>query len=327
MRMKVLFSQKALPEAVKLLENKYEVVEIREGDAKGLVCELQNAHAIIVGTGTKLSPDLIVSAKNLKVIARTGIGLDNVDVDVASQKGVCVTNVPAGNTISVAEHAVSLMCALSKAIIHHDTAVREGNFRERRRYCSRELFGKTMGIVGFGAIGKLVGDMCRAAFSMRVLFFDPFVSSFPDYAEKCDDLLSLVRVSDFVSLHMPLLSSTKDMIDDLVFECMKPTAYLINTGRGGIVNHDALLKALDQGKLAGAALDVFDKEPVPLDDPILQNHKIILSPHIAGLTQECAVRLACGAVNCAIDVLEGRRPATLCNEQQLIINGAKLPWL
>ena len=228
---------------------------------------------------------------------------------------------PAGNAVSVAEHAVALICALGKAIPRYDALVRDGNFQARRLYYSHELSEKTLGIVGLGLIGRLVAQKCHAAFSMRVVAYDPYATDVPAYVTLCDTLREVASQSDYLSLHMPLLPGTRNSVNREILECMKPSAYLVNTGRGGTVDQAALIDALERGVLAGAALDVFEKEPVAADDPILRCEKLILSPHVAGLTQECAIRLACGAIECAVAAMNGERPRHVCNEKQLRANG------
>ena len=258
---------------------------------KRLMEELPRAHALIVRSETKVTPQLLAAAPHLKVIGRAGIGVDNIDVEAATFRGIAVLNAPAANTISAAEHAVGLLLALERRIPWAHESMRRGEW-ERQRFQGFELRGKTLGIVGLGRIGAHVANIARAI-GLRLLVHDPFVT--PARAQEIGaELLpldGLLARADIVTLHLPLTDDTRHLIDRRRLGLMKPTAVFINTARGGLVDEAALVEAITGGKLAGAAVDVFEAEPLAADSPLRRLDQVILTPHLAASTAEAQERV------------------------------------
>ncbi|GAG14620.1 unnamed protein product, partial [marine sediment metagenome] len=225
-------------------------------------------------------------------------------------------NTPNANMISVAEHTIGFILALAKRLVISDKATRQGNFALREEFAVSDLEGKTLGIVGVGKVGCTLAKKCKAAFNMKVLSYDPYLS--PEKAKEMevslsDSLPELLKESDFVSIHVPLTKETRDLIGEEELKLMKSTAFLINVGRGRIVDEKALAKALKEKWIAGAASDVFSQEPPDPDNPLLKIENVILSPHMAALTKECVIRMATGAAQGVLDVLKGNKPEYIAN--------------
>lgn len=314
---KVVVAQKTDDRVLQLLKNAADVVQVREGDLDDLKARLPGADAALVGTWMKFNAELMDLSPSLKVIARTGAGVDNVDVAAATQRRILVLNTPTANSISVAEHAVAFVLALSKQLAFLDSSVRQGNFKARRLYLPVDVEGKTLGLIGCGNIGRMAARKCRDAFAMRTIGYDPFLKTAPEGLALFPTVAEILRQADYVSLHLPLTPETKNMIGRRELALMKPTAFLINTSRGGIVNEAALADALNAGTIAGAALDVFEKEPPEAASPLLTCKNLLLTPHTAALTKECVVRVALCAAQGIVDHLNGRRPEFVFNKQVL----------
>jgi D-3-phosphoglycerate dehydrogenase / 2-oxoglutarate reductase len=256
-------------------------------------------------------------APNLKVIARTGIGVDAVDVAAATERGIAVCNTPDGPTISTAEHAVALMVFVAKNVGAAQAALRtgrsDGYFATHRGI---ELSGKVLGLVGLGRIGRHVAHIAHGL-GMEVRFFDPFVgeSDVPAGVVRVEALGDLLAAADVVSLHLPLTGSSRGMFGADQFASMKPGAIFINTARGGLVDQDSLLATLEAGRLFGAGLDVTSPEPLPPDHPLLHREDVVVTPHIASATAEGKARMFEIAFRGAIAVIEGRRPEHLVNPE------------
>ncbi|MEX0602612.1 MAG: phosphoglycerate dehydrogenase [Bacteroidota bacterium] len=246
---------------------------------------------LIVRSATKVTVDVLAAAKRLKVVGRAGAGVDNIDIDGATRKGIVVMNTPGGNTISTAEHTVSMLLSLSRNIPQAFESLRTGKW-ERGKYVGTEVHGKTIGIIGLGKIGREVAVRCRA-FGMVTIGFDPVLS--PEVALKLGielvPLVDLYRKSDFISVHTPLNDETRGMVGDRELEQCKRGVRVINCARGGIVDEDALLRGLEKGWVAGAAFDVFSKEP-PGDHPLLHHPKVIATPHLGASTEEAQEKVA-----------------------------------
>ena len=262
--------------------------------------------------------DFLRRTPGLQVIGKHGVGVDNIDVDAATELGIKVVNAPLANVESVAEHAVMMMLALAKNVVPLDAAVKDGEFEKRNIYVCRELCGKTLGLVGIGNIGGRVARKCMAAFDMKVLAYDIYVSK--DRAMELgvtlvDGLDELLAASDFVSLHAPLTPETKGLISRRELDIMKPTAYLVNTARGGVVDEAALAEALESGKIAGAGLDAFSEEPPDPDQPLFELDNVITTPHTGGITAESMERMGMTAAEGMVSVLAGRRPQYLVNKE------------
>jgi D-3-phosphoglycerate dehydrogenase len=320
--MKVLLPQPIETEAISLLEKENcTVTTAPDPKPETILPLLKDAHGLILRTGITISRELIENADELLVISRTGGGLDNVDVKAATEKGIIVTSNLGVNTVSVAEHTLCLMLALTKKIPGMDHAVRSGNFNIRYQNLPRDINGKTIGLLGFGRIGCEIGKICHQIFGMQIIVYDPYLPeekkaeyrSWVTFAE----LYDLISKSDVVSIHVPLTDKTRHLVDDAEFSLMKTDAILINASRGGVVNEAALVKALQNNQIAGAGLDVFSEEPVPADSPLLKLENVILTPHTAALTRECVTRMATEAAKCVLDVFAGREPPNVANRQIL----------
>ena len=256
-------------------------------------------------------------APGLKVIARTGIGYDRVDVATATRRGIAVCNTPDGPTISTAEHAVTLMLLVAKNVKAAERALETGTSRD---YFSRhegiELEGKVLGLVGFGRIARHVARIA-GGIGMRIAIFDPYVapSAVPPDIRRAETLEALLADADVVSVHVPLTEASGGMFGAAQFGSMKRGAVFINTARGGLVDSDALVEALDTVQLFGAGLDVTSPEPLPVGHPLLGRDNVVVTPHIASATAEGKVRMFRAAFQQAIDVVEGRRPDHLVNPE------------
>ena len=260
---------------------------------------------LIVRSQTKVTKDVISCAKNLKFIGRAGVGLDNIDINEASKKGIVVMNAPEGNTISTAEHAFSLILSLSRNIPQADLSVKKGEW-ERKKFMGVELYGKTLGVIGLGRIGAEVAKRALS-FKMKIVAYDPFL-----IAERAKslgiesvDLDSLFKRSDYITIHTPLTKDTKYIINEDAFKKMKKGVRIINCARGGIVKESALLEAIKSGIVAGAALDAYEKEP-PGKSPIVENTKIVTTPHLGASTEEAQVNVAIDIASSIRDALTGK---------------------
>ena len=253
---------------------------------------LPEYEGLIIRSGTKVTADVIEAGKKLRVIGRAGIGVDNVDLGAATARGIIVMNTPEGNTITTAEHAISLMTSLARQIPQATASMRAGKW-EKNRFNGKELFEQVLGVVGLGNIGSIVADRGRGL-RMRVIAFDPIVSE--ERAQRLGvDLVSLdelLRQADVISIHVPLTEGTRGMIGREAFAKMKKGVLLVNAARGGIVDEAALLEAIQSKKVAGAALDVFEQEPVPKDHPLLKCEEVIFTPHIGAATEKAQLNVA-----------------------------------
>jgi D-3-phosphoglycerate dehydrogenase len=314
---KVLITQAIHESGVKLLEGDYEVKVADDCSVEGLKREVKDAYGIIARTAL-VPKEVIDAAPNLQVIGRHGVGVDNIDVAAATARGIPVVFTPNANALSVAEWTLTAIGALAKGLLIYDKATREGQWERRNEYVIVDLDQKTLGLVGIGRIGSLVATKAQAAYNMKVLAYDPYIP--PERAQGlgvtlCNSLEEVLREADFVSLHLPLTPESRGLIGKEELALLKPTSFLINAARGGIVDEDALVEALRAGKLAGAALDVFAQEPPPEDHPLWDLDNVIVAPHIAALTIECVIRMATTVARNVRDVLEGRRPEFVVNPE------------
>lgn len=267
-----------------------------------------------------LTANVINNMKNCKVIATYGIGTDKIDVEAATKKGIYVCNVPAYGTGEVANHAFSMILACSRQLVQYDRLIRQGKFGYptlgKKLY---RLDGQTVGLVGFGKIPRNLSRKLMDAFNMKVLAYDPFITE--EFAKECGvtkvDLETLMKESDFVSIHVPLTKDTKYIIDEKMLRLMKPTAYLINCGRGAIVKEDDLAKVLKENVIAGAGIDVFEVEPISPNDPLMQLDNVIVTPHSAYYTEESLYALQYGAAAEVARVLKGEEPLSAVNKKQV----------
>jgi len=248
-------------------------------------------HALVIRSATKATADIIEAAHNLKIIGRAGIGLDNVDIPQASKKGIVVMNTPEGNTITAAEHTIAMILALSRNIPQANASLKKGNW-EKKKFEGREIFHKTLGVIGVGRIGRLVAERAKAM-EMKVIAYDPYIK--PDIIEGMDiepvSFDELLQRSDYITIHTPSTTETVNMINKHTMAKMKNGAMLINCARGGIINEDDLCEALQSGHLSGAALDVFGKEP-PGTIKLMSLPNFICTPHLGASTKEAQDKVA-----------------------------------
>src|SRR6202158_117025 len=282
--MKVIVADKISERGVQLLKQQpgWNVVLTTKDT---LYAEITDAEALIVRSATKVTPELLDKATKLRCVGRAGVGVDNVDLEAATRRGVLVMSTPGGNAVSVAEHTFALLLALAKQIPRLDKAIHEGRW-EKSSAAGTEVRGKTLGLIGLGRIGSEVAVRAEA-FDMRVLAYDPFISEAAAHELSVElvPLEKLLAESDFVSLHTALSSATQNLINAATIEKMKRGARVINAARGELIDEAALAAALKSGKLAGAALDVFREEP-PKNSPLIGLSNVIATPHIAGSTTE-----------------------------------------
>ena len=278
------------------------------------------ADAIIAGGGLIYSHEVLAMAPRLRVVARTGIGCDNVDVGSATDQGIAVCNTPDVPTRATAEYTIAMILAAAKQLKPNDQALAQGRkIRFFDETNALDLLGATLGIVGMGRIGKLVARLA-GALGMQVIACDPFVRPSPDdtqTVEFTESLNLLLASSDIVTLHVPLTDETRELIGREQLACMKAGSYLINCARGGVVDEKALVAALDAGHLAGAAVDTFTVEPPPADHPLVGYPNIVATPHVAAATMQCKIELVRAALKNAVAVLQGHRPKDCVNPEVL----------
>ena len=303
---KILVSDKLSDKGLDVLrENKEFKVDVKTDlKPEELKSIIKGYDAILVRSSTKVTRE-IIEASSLKVIGRAGVGLDNVDLEAATSKGIIVMNSPSGNTISTAEHTMSLMLALSRNIAPADKSMKAGEWN-RSKFTGVELYNKVLGIVGLGRIGQAVAKRANS-FGMKIITYDPFISN--EVAAKLGivlvDLNKLFAESDYITFHIPLTEETKDLISSGKITKLKKGVRIINCARGGIVNEADLAKALEEGKIAGAALDVYTNEP-PQNLPLVNFDNVLLSPHLGASTKEAQVNVAVEIAEQVRDALLGR---------------------
>jgi D-3-phosphoglycerate dehydrogenase len=260
-------------------------------------------HGLIVRSASKVTAEVIAAANNLRVIGRAGVGVDNVDVAAATKRGIVVMNTPAGNNITTAEHAISMMMALARSIPQATASMKGGKW-EKSSFTGSEVFNKTLGILGIGNIGSLVAERALGL-KMRVIAYDPFISQ--QAAQRLGvELVSvddLYARADFISVHTPLNAETRGLVGADAFAKMKKGVRVINCARGGIVDEEALAAAINEGKVAGAAVDVFSKEPPPPENPLLKLDKVILTPHLGAATTEAQLNVAIAIAHQVVNYL------------------------
>ena len=297
-------------DGLELLKNNpnYELELISDVSEENLIKKLPNFDACTLRV-TRLDEKILKHCPNLKVISRHGVGIDNVDLKYIKKKNISLLITATANAVAVAEHVLSMFLSLSKSVISYDKEVREGNFKKNaNKIKTFELLNKNILIAGFGRIGKKLISRCLA-FDTKVYIYDPYVDK--DVIEKhggikIDNIEEGLKNADYVSLHMPLTPETKDLINYSIIKKMKNNSIIVNTARGGIINEDDLEKALNENLIFGAALDVFAKEPIENNNPLLNNKKVILSPHTATFTEECTSRMGIETTKNIIDFFENK---------------------
>lgn len=315
--MKILISDKLAQEGIDILK----AADGFKVDCKyGLPPEelkkiIKDYDALIIRSGTQVTADILEAAVKLKVIGRAGVGLDNVDLKAATKRGVVAMNTPLGNTTSTAEHTVSMILSTARRIPQACASLKSGKW-ERSKFDGVELYGKTLGVIGLGRIGSTVARIAKS-FGMKIIAFDPYLSA--EIAVKMGvemrEFNDLLKEADFITIHIPKSSDTKYLIGEKEIALMKPAVRIVNCARGGIIDENALAKALKDGKIAGCALDVFEQEPPPADLALLKLDNCIVTPHLGASTSEAQI-------NVAIEIAEAVRNALLGRG---IVNAANFP--
>ncbi len=309
--MKILITDGLEAEAIASLRKAHQV-DVSEPDAKQLLESIGPYHALIVRGRTKVTKDVFARGTNLKVVGRAGVGVDNIDVNEATARKVIVVNAPTASTVSVAELAIGHMVSWCRFLPQADKSIKEGKW-EKKQFEGHEMFGKILGLIGSGRIGAEVAKRAQA-FGMTVIAFDPYLP--PEVSQRIGVALvekeTVLRESDFISIHAALTPETKGMIGAKEFGTMKKTAVLVNCARGEIVQEAALADALTKGTIAGAALDVFEKEP-PVGSPLLTAPHVVFTPHLGASTQEAQTRAGAIIAEQVMMALGGKRPDFLVN--------------
>ncbi len=294
MKKKILVSDKMAQEGLDLLQKNgsFEVVYKTDCDVDELKKQIKDANALIIRSATRVTEEILQAAESLEVVARAGIGLDNVDIPRATERGVVVMNTPGGNTVSTAEHAVGMIFAVSRNIPQADAYMKQQKW-EKKKLEGVELNGKTIAIIGLGRIGLEVARKCRGM-GMRVIGYDPYIPAdrVNDIEVEVTELEDIWKNADYITVHTPLTDQTRDLVNRNVFPKLKPGVRLINCARGGIYNEQDLYDALKEGKIAGAALDVFTEEPPETLPPFHELSNVILTPHLGASTREAQVSVA-----------------------------------
>ena len=314
--MKVLIADSIAPTAVAELKKNFEVIE-QHFSPDALLLEISKYDAVIVRSATKIPREVIEAGSKLKVIGRAGVGVDNIDVKAATEKGIRVVNSPSASTISVAEMTIALILALGRRVVQASIKTKKGEW-PKKEFMGLELFGKNLGFVGCGRIGSEVA-VRALAFGMKPLIYDPYLPAelFLKFgADQITDLDELFERSDFITIHALLNDETRGMVSDRQFDQMKSTAFLVNCARGGIVDEEALYTALKEKKIAGAALDVFAVEPARTHK-LFELDNLYVSPHVAASTYEAQKRAGMITAEQIRLVLTGEEPEFCVNAQDL----------
>lgn len=273
-------------------DDRIKVVSVDDSDTDEFLAALGEADALIVRSATRVTREMLARAPRLQAVGRAGVGVDNIDIPAATERGIAVFNAPGGNTIAAAELTMALLISVARRISAAEASVRRGEWT-RAAFKGVELRGKTLGLIGAGRIGSEVAIRCRA-FGMEVVAYDPYLS--PTRADEIEVELTgfdeVVERSDFISLHVPLTNETKGILGTATLARMKPTAFVVNASRGGVVDEAALAKALHNHDIAGAALDVYEEEPLAADSPLRDAPHLVLTPHLGASTEEAQLGVA-----------------------------------
>lgn len=302
--MRVLVSDSLEERGIEILKKAGLKVDVKTGlSPEELISIIPGYDGLVIRSATKVTKEVIAAAVNLKVVGRAGSGLDNVDIPAATKRGVVVMNTPGGNTVTTAEHAFALMVSMARQVPQADASIKSGKW-EKKKFMGMELFNKTLGIIGMGAIGSHMAKLAQGMM-MNVIAYDAYLS--PEKANKMGvevvELEKLVTHADVITIHAPLTDETKHMIDAAAIQKMKQGVRIINCARGGIVDETALYEGLKSGKVGGAALDVFEKEPVDPAHPLLTLENFICTPHLGASTNEAQENVAIAVSNQIVDYL------------------------
>lgn len=302
-----------------------ETVVAASTDTEALIAAVQDDIFGIIIRTSRLEGRVLEAGRQLKIIGRHGIGVNNIDLPTADRLGVLVANVPDANSYSVAEYVITAVMTLSRKLVQGDAALRAGRLSQsgaslpglvkKLNLGGNELPGRQLGIIGLGKIGLQIAEMASGFLHMKVLAYDPYRKDAPRGIRMVDDINEIYRQADFITLNTPLTKETENMINAAALARIKPTACLVNAGRGELIDEQALAEALINNKLAGAALDVFREEPPSLDNPLFSAPNVLLTPHVAGSTEEAVERLAIGSAQAVADLFCGRKPANIVNSR------------
>lgn len=319
MKKKVLYIHPLHPNGMDYLRERYDVTVDDNDSKEHLLSVIGNYHAVTTRL-TMIDKDIIAAGKNLEAIAKHGVGVDNIDLSAATDRGIAVLTTGTANSVSVAEHAFFSAGALAKRIVYLDEAMRKGNWSSRDERGSIDLYGRTLGLVGMGRIGSAMAAMAKNGFEMTVIVYDPFLSKEEIKAqgyEWTDNVDYLCTNSDVLSLHVPLTDGTQNLIDSRRLSMMKPTSFVLNFARGGVVNEDDLYVALRDKTIAAAAIDAWVKEPPDLNHPIFSLDNVLMSPHCGTFTEDSRKRMSMAVAEGIDAVLSGKIPANAANKKEL----------
>ncbi len=311
--MKILVSDPVSDKGIAILRQEHDVDVKLKLPPEELIALIPGYDALVVRSETKVTKAVIAAADNLKVIGRAGVGVDNIDVDAATKKGIIVLNAPEGNTIAATEHTMAMMLSLARNIPQAHQSVKGGEW-QRGKFVGVEMRGKTLGVLGLGRIGTGVAKRALAM-EMKVLAYDPFISA--EHARALDiELVELDEVlagADFITLHLPLTPDTKGLFSKDTFKKVKPGVRIVNCARGGVIDEAALAEAIKEGIVAGAAIDVFEKEPIEATNPLIGVDKVVLTPHLGASTAEAQVGVAVDVAEGILVALRGEPVTTAVN--------------
>jgi D-3-phosphoglycerate dehydrogenase len=328
---RILVAERIAPAGMDMLEAAGEVIDGTALDRAGLLDAIGEADALVVRSATQVDAELMARADSLRVIGRAGVGVDNVDVPAATRRGILVCNAPQSNIVSAAEHTIALLLAVARNVPQAHAALVQGRW-ERSRYGGVELDGKTLGVLGFGRIGQLVAARARGL-GMRILAYDPHVTRerFRELGvTSAGSLDEVYTSSDFITLHLPLTAETQHLISREALARMRPGVRLINAARGSLIDTEALVEALRNGTIDGAALDVFEQEPLPADSPLLELSNIVVTPHLAASTTEAQDRAGVQVAEQVVAALAGGSVSNALNipqigEEEMAVVGPFIP--
>ena len=312
----ILIAEELSPATISVLGDQFEIRHCDGANRADLLSNLASANAVLIRSATKMDAEAIAAAPNLKIIARAGVGLDNVDVPAATAAGVLVVNAPTSNIVSAAELAVSLLLAVARNVVPANLALKNGQWK-RSQFGGVELQGKTVGIIGMGKIGMLVAQRL-AGFDMKFVAYDPYVKNAPAGGPEIRmvSLDELLAVSDFVTIHIPKTPETSGLIDAAALAKMKPTAFVINAARGGVLDESALFEALKAGTIAGAGLDVYATEPCT-DSPLFALDNVVATPHLGASTEEAQEKAGVAVAESVVAAFAGKEVPGAVNAKEL----------